>query len=117
MTEKTANSSRSATIYQSLYLANLLLLPGVSFLALLWCFFTKKTNTISQKAHLYRAIQLPVLAGIILAIVPTAVLLLAQDFNAMLMIVIIYFVTFHAGFVLIGMLNLSRAMSEKPPLF
>jgi hypothetical protein len=110
-------NGRDAIIYQSLFLMNLLLIPGVSFLVLLWLFVKRKNQQGWQRIHLYRSIQLSVLAGFIIIIVPLIVLLTTNAFEASLMVMIIYFVTMHAAFVLLGMLNISRAMAKKLPLF
>ena len=69
------------------------------------------------KIHLIRSIQLSVLAGILLAVVPLLVIYFSSQIEASIMVGLIYFVTLHAGFILIGMLNLSRAMAMKLPVF
>lgn len=112
-----SKDGRDAIVYQSLFLMNLLLIPGLSFLILLWL-FTKKSKRLSwQRIHLYRSVQLSVLAGFFIIAIPLIVLVTTNAFDASLMVMIIYFVTMHAAFVLLGMLNLSRAMARKLPLF
>lgn len=108
---------RAAIIYQSLYLMNLLIIPGLSFLALLWLFYKRKEKLGWQRIHLYRSVQLSLLAGFFIIIIPVIVLVTTNAFEASLMVMIIYFVTMHTAFVLLGMLNLSRAMANKLPLF
>lgn len=111
------SSLHSATVYQSLYLMNLLLLPGFSFFALLW-FFNKNKQTIGwQRIHLYRAIQLSVIAGVLLVLVPLIVIYGGSEFEASVMVMLVYFVTIHALLVLLGMFNISRAMAKKLPIF
>jgi len=108
-----------AIIMQSLYLSNLLLVPGLSFLVMLYLFFRDK-NMLPRgvaKIHLYRAIQLTIIAGIFLVILPGIALIMAYDFQTSLMLSLVYFVTIHAFFVLLGMLNLTKAMVNKPPIF
>lgn len=121
MSVRTPSSTRSAIIYQSLYLINLLLLPGIAFFILLWLWFTKEKSPQRMarwvRVHLIRTIQLSLAVGIFLIIIPMIVMVISPEFDASLMVMIIYFVTLHAGFVLIGMLNLSRAMAKKLPLF
>lgn len=113
--------AQPAIISHSLYLANLLLLPGVSFLILIWLLISdnKSNNPLSRwnRIHLIRAIQLSVVAGIFLIIIPSLFVLASQNIDTSLMVLIVYFVTIHAGFVLVGMFNLSRAMAKKNPLF
>ena len=115
LTNKQAKQ-RSAVIYQSLYLTNLLLVPGVSFLLLLWLFVKYQQQPGWQRIHLYRAMQLSLLAGFALAVLPLSILFF-QPVESTWMVLVLYFVTMHAALVLIGMLNLSRAMSRKLPLF
>jgi hypothetical protein len=130
-------SGKFAVIYQSLYLANLLLLPGIFFFVLLYYFRQYKLNNshngvsaeqeLNQrirkrnlgigKVHLIRTIQLSVMAGIFLAVIPLLVIYFTDQLQTSIMVGLIYFVTLHAGFVLLGMFNLSRAMANKLPIF
>lgn len=117
MITKVPSSTRTAIFYQSLYLANLLLLPGICFFILLWLFYQHHYQTHWQKIHLIRALQLSITAGIAIVIIPLIVVLFSTQFSKSVMIMLFYIITFHAGFVLIGMLNLSRAMAKKLPIF
>jgi len=110
-------SKRRAIIYQSLYLSNLLLVPGLSFAALLWLFVKHKQFKGLSKIHLYRAFQLSVAAGIFIIIIPLLIILLSNAFEASIMVMLVYFVTIHAAFVMIGMFNIARAMAGKLPYF
>jgi len=117
-----------------MYLANLLLLPGICFLVLVYFYFkycshsATKNHEINQKGpvknirgmgkiHLIRSIQLSLLAGFVLVIIPLTVVFFSSQQDASIMVALFYFVTLHASFVLIGMFNLSRAMAKKLPLF
>lgn len=125
-------SGRFAVICQSLYLANLLLLPGVFFFVLVYYLRQYQqqklnnevgSNNVRQKnlgignIHLIRSIQLSILAGVLLVVVPLIVIYFSSQLQASIMVGLVYFVTLHAGFVLIGMFNLSRAMAKKLPIF
>ncbi len=131
-------SGKFAVICQSLYLANLLLVPGLFFLVLIYYYNQLKQqqkvmndsddNVLVNRAvqlknlgigkiHLIRSIQLSVLAGILLAIIPLTIIYFSSELQTSIMVGLIYFVTLHAGFVLIGMFNLSRAMAKKLPIF
>ncbi|MEY8214851.1 MAG: hypothetical protein RPR97_10280 [Colwellia sp.] len=132
-----SSSGKFAVICQSLYLANLLLLPGIFFLVLLYYYRQYQQQKILDegiegqgqnnkirlrnlgigKIHLIRSIQLSIFAGILLAVVPLIVIYFTSQLETSIMVGLVYFVTLHAGFVLIGMLNLSRAMAKKLPLF
>ncbi len=104
-------------IAQSLYLANLLLLPGLSFLVLLHYFMKHKSHYGVARIHLYRSMQLCILNGILLAVIPLIYIFISASFSAALMVTIFYFVCMHSIFVLIGMFNLSRALVSKLPIF
>jgi len=131
-------SGKFAVICQSLYLANLLLVPGLFFLVLIYYYNQYKQhqkvkdnladdsvanrsiqlkNLGIGKIHLIRSIQLSVLAGLLLAVIPLTVIYFSSQLQTSIMVGLIYFVTLHAGFVLIGMFNLSRAMAKKLPIF
>lgn len=114
--QNTQNKQRFAVICQSLYLTNLLLMPGLSFLLLLWLFVKHKKQPGWQRIHLYRAVQCSLLAGIALVGLPL-ILLFFRPGESTWMILLLYFITMHAALVLMGILNLSRAMSKKLPLF
>ena len=137
MNRNPRSSGKFSIICQSFYLANLLILPGIFFLVLLYYYrqysqldalnesgeCRGEDNEIRMrtlgigKIHLIRSIQLSVLAGILLAVVPLLVIYFSSQIEASIMVGFIYFVTLHAGFILIGMLNLSRAMAMKLPVF
>ncbi len=121
---KSNQDNQFAIIYQSLYLANLLLLPVISFLALIY-YFHKANQENPQgfylsrfnRIHLYRCIQISALAGVLLCVAPVSYIFYSAQFSASVMVTVFYFVTFYACFVLIGMLNLARAMAKKLPVF
>jgi len=108
---------RSAIIYQSLYLINLLLLPGIAFVVLLWLFKKQHKQFGWQKIHLFRSVQLSFLAGFFMIIMPLFIIYFAKQFEAAILIVVVYFISVHAFFVMLGMLNIARAMSRKLPVF
>lgn len=111
----------SSITYPSLYLANLLIFPIIAFILIIYFFTRLKKLTPKHSAitriHAIRSLQLTVCSGVLLLIIPAVILLLAKDINISLMAMIIYFISLHTGFVLIGMLNLARAMSNKLPIF
>jgi hypothetical protein len=121
---QTNRNNKFAILYQSLYLANLLLLPVISFLALIYYFHKVTQGTSAElhlsrfnKIHLYRCIQISALAGVLLGIAPIVYIFYSAQFSSSVMIVIFYFIVMHACFVLLGMLNLARAMAYKLPIF
>lgn len=121
---KSNQQNKPAIIYQSLYLSNLLLVPIVSFILLVFYLYRAKAKRLQDKPlsnfnriHLIRSIQISALAGLMLGVVPIFYILYSDQFSSSVMVAIFYFVTLHTGFVLIGMLNLARAMAKKLPLF
>lgn len=120
---KSNQQNKPAIIYQSLYLSNLLLIPLGSFLVLLYYYFQNKSKNHPEKisnynrVHLIRSIQVSALAGLMLGVAPVFYIFFSEQFDVSIMITIFYFVTLHTCFVLIGMLNLARAMARKLPIF
>jgi len=118
MNNKKEREKRLAIIYQSLYLANLLLLPGISFMVLLWYFYKQHKISINwYTIHLYRAVQLSLCAGLLLIVLPATYIFIDGEYTVSVMVMLVYFVTLHTLFVLLGMLNIARAMARKAPLF
>jgi hypothetical protein len=114
---KSNQHNKPAIVYQSLYLSNLLLVPAISFFLLVYYLYQDKPRSNFTRIHLIRCIQISALAGLILGIAPIFYIFYSEEFGSSVMVSIFYFVTLHTGFVLIGMLNLARAMSKKLPLF
>ena len=121
---KSSLNNKPAIIYQSLYLSNLLLIPIGSFFLLIYYLYQTQPNRVKPKAitnfnkiHLFRSVQISALAGIMLGVAPIFYIFYSAQFGVSVMITVFYFVTLHACFVLIGMLNLARAMANKLPIF
>jgi hypothetical protein len=121
---KSNQQNKPSIIYQSLYLSNLLLAPLVSFLLLFYYLYQTRTTQLKPKfisnfnrIHLIRSIQISALAGLMLGVAPIFYMFFSEQFDVSIMITIFYFVTLHACFVLLGMLNLARAMAHKLPVF
>jgi len=114
---KSSHQCKLAIIYQSLYLANLLLVPVLSFILLLFYLSQNKSLSNFNRIHLIRSIQISIFAGFMLGIAPTFYIFYSAQFDISVILSIFYFVILHVAFVLIGIFNLSRAMSRKLPLF
>lgn len=117
MSQDNKGAKNISVIAESLYLANLLLLPGISFLALLWLLRQSTAVNNITRIHLYRTIQLTCLAGLFLVVIPLLAIFTMQNYQVSIMISLVYFVTIHALFVLLGMINLTKAMVNKLPIF
>lgn len=105
--------TRLAITAQSLYLANLLILPGIAFAVLCWFWFTRrKTAGPVARNHLDTAFFGSLLAGVLLVCVNILIVLLGGLGNpATWVVLILYFTTAHAALVLAGMVALTRALA------
>jgi uncharacterized Tic20 family protein len=102
-----------AVAAESLYLANLLLAPGLAFAALLWLYLSRRREaTPLAAAHLDQTVSASVWAGILLIGVNGAILLVG-GYNGpnVWTVVIVYFTVFHSTLVVLGILGLARAMA------
>jgi hypothetical protein len=98
---------------ESLYLANLLLAPGLAFAALLWLYLSRRREaTPLAVAHLDQTVSASVWAGILLIGVNGAILLVGgYDGPNVWTVVIVYFTVFHSTLVVLGILGLAKAMA------
>ncbi|MBU1691297.1 MAG: hypothetical protein KKD65_11250 [Gammaproteobacteria bacterium] len=98
---------------ETLYLANLLLAPGLAFLILLWLYFKRSANMPALAlCHLRQALSASVWAGTLLVIANLLIILLGgYAAPNTWVIVIIYFTTCHSTLVLLGVLGLAKAMA------
>ena len=102
-----------AVAAEVLYLANLLLVPGLAFLVLIWLYLRdRNTAPPLARCHLAQTMSASIWAGIMLVVVNVLIVFLGgYDSPNTWMIVIIYFTTVHASLVLLGTLGLARAMA------
>jgi hypothetical protein len=102
-----------ATLAEGLYLANLLILPGIGFLALvvLWWRVRGRCPPLAS-AHLSQTLSGGLWAGVLLVIANGAILLLGgYDGPYVWLVVITYFTVCHAALVMLGALGLAKAMA------
>jgi uncharacterized Tic20 family protein len=111
-----------AILAESLFLANLLVLPGLSFLALAWLFLRHaRTAPALAQNHLYQAFSASLWAGVLLVLINLVIILLGgyRGIHTWV-IVILYFTFVHSTLVIVGMVGLAKAMSGQSwtmPLF
>jgi hypothetical protein len=109
----TAPGQTLAILAESLYLANLLLAPGLAFIVLLYL-YRKHSITAPPLAacHLRQTLSASLWAGMLLIIVNLLILLLGgyQGITAWLL-VILYFTVCHTTLVLLGIFGLAKAMA------
>jgi uncharacterized Tic20 family protein len=98
---------------ESLYLANLLLAPGLAFAALLWLYLSRRREAAPlAAAHLDQTVSASVWAGVLLIGVNGAILLVGgYDGPNVWTVVIVYFTVFHSTLVVLGILGLAKAMA------
>ncbi len=111
-----------AVLAEALYLANLLLLPGLAFAALAWLYLRRHgaAPRLAQ-AHLSQALSASLWAGVLLVLVNLAIILFGGYRGVHTwVIVILYFTFIHSTLVILGMVGLAKAMSGQGwtmPLF
>ena len=105
-----------AVAAESLYLINLLLLPGLGFLLLLWLFFHHRNSAPPlARVHLRQTMSASLWAGALLIFANLLIVVLGGYQAAWTwIIVILYFTTVHATLVLLGILGLARALAGQP---
>ena len=105
-----------AVTAESLYLINLLLLPGLGFLLLLWLFFRHRDSAPPlARVHLRQTMSASLWAGALLILANLLIVVLGGYQTAWTwIIVILYFTTVHATLVLLGILGLARALAGQP---
>ena len=108
-----------AVLAEVLYLANLLLLPGIAFLALLVLYYRNISHAPALPAcHLRQTVSAGLWAGALLVVANLGIVLLGGYRSPHTwVVVIIYFTTIHSTLVLLGVLGLARAMAGQPYRF
>jgi hypothetical protein len=102
-----------AVAAETLYLVNLLLLPGLAFVVLLLVYIRNiKPAPELARCHLRQTLSASLWAGGLLLVANASILLLGgyRSPNTW-MVVIIYFTTCHATLVLLGVMGLAKAMA------
>lgn len=101
---------------ESLYLANLLVIPGLCFVILMWLYFKHRSSAPPLAlCHLRQTVSASLWAGALLVIANGVIVALGgYDAGYTWMVVITYFTTAHATLVLLGMFGLSKAMAGQP---
>jgi len=107
------NEQTIAVTAEVLYLANLLLLPGLAFLALLALWVVhRRTAAPLARCHLRQAVSASLWAGGLLIVANALIILLGGYHQPSTWVVaILYFTIFHSTLVLLGVLGLARAMA------
>lgn len=102
-----------ATTAEALYLANLLIMPGLAFLVLVAIYLRRRREAPPLAlAHLQQTLSASLWAGALLVLV-NALILAAGGYGGVWtwVVVIIYFTVCHATLVLLGVVGLTKAMA------
>ena len=108
-----------AVVAESLYLANLLIAPGVAFLMIAWLWLTRRTATTALgRNHLHQAFAVSLWGGALLVLVCVAVVATLGLTSAWTWtLVILYFTCIHSTLVVFGILGLSKALAGQPYVY
>lgn len=107
------DDAATAVQAEALYLINLLLMPGLAFVGLLWL-ARRHTGSANQltRCHMKQTIVASLWAGALLTVVSLAIVFLGGLHTpATWVLLILYFTCCHAVLVLFGVLGLARAMA------
>lgn len=104
---------RLAVMAEALYLANLLVLPGIAFAALLWLWLQHKDSAPPlARQHLLQALWASVVSGVLIVCLSVGLVALGGWHQPWTWVVVItYFVCVHGMLVLLGMFALAKAMA------
>lgn len=108
-----------AVTAEALYLANLLLMPGLCFIILLRLYFRHRASAPPLAVcHLRQTVSASIWAGVLLVIANFAIFLLGGYTSANTWTVaIVYFTTCHSTLVLLGIFGLAKAMAGQKYVF
>jgi hypothetical protein len=107
-----------AVIAESLFLANLLLAPGLAFAVIAWLWFGKQAAPPLARCHLDQAFWVSLWGGLLIVVASSAILLLGGfDWEWTWVAVILYFTCVHSTLVVFGALGLAKAMAGRPYVY
>ena len=104
-----------AVIAEALFLINLMLLPGIAFLVLvaLWLRHGDHPDPLVRN-HLRQTVVTCIWGGGLLVSISVAIFVLGGFDNPWSWVIgVLYFVLFHAGLILLGVLGLVRAINGR----
>jgi uncharacterized Tic20 family protein len=102
-----------AVAAESLYLLNLLVLPGIAFFILTWLYLKYENNSPALAAcHLRQSFSASIWAGLLLLFL-TSVVFFAGGYNSpyLWVTMILYFTICHSSLILLGIFALVKALA------
>jgi uncharacterized Tic20 family protein len=113
-TEPQVPGQALAVVAESLYLANLLILPGIAFVALFWLWRKHREAPMLARNHLKQTFFVSLWGGLLISTLTAAFIALGGLHWAWTwVLVILYFTCVHSLLVLLGMFGLARALAGK----
>lgn len=108
-----------AVAAESLFLVNLMLAPGLAFLAIVWLWLKRRKDAPPlARCHLDQTFYVSLWGGVLLVAANAALLLVfGWDWEWTWVFVIMYFTCVHSTLILLGMLGLAKAMAGKPYVY
>jgi hypothetical protein len=111
-----------AVTAEALYLVNLMLAPGLGFLAIAWLWLKHRGDTTPlpplARCHLDQTFFVSLWGGALLGVASTILLVVfGWDWEWTWVFVILYFTCVHSSLILLGMLGLAKAMAGKPYVY
>ena len=109
-------SARDIAVWaESLFLANLLVAPGLAFLALWWLSKRPGADEPLARGHCRQTMAASIFAGVLLVIVNLLIIIMGgYDQPSTWVVVILYFTTCHSALILLGVLGLVKALAAQP---
>lgn len=106
----------TAVAAEALYLANLMLIPGLGFVVLLVLWWRERERAPElARGHLRQTVAASLWAGVLLVAANIAIILLGgYDSAYTWIVVVLYFTTCHSTLIFCGAIGLSRALAGKP---
>ena len=107
------NGRKLAVIAEALYLANLLLIPGISFAILCWLWLRNRhCASALARQHLKQTTFVSLYGGLLIVTLSTIFIGLGGlHWEWTWVVVIMYFTCIHSTLVLFGMFGLAKAMA------
>ena len=107
---------RLAVWAETLYLLNLLVIPGLAFLLLCWLYWRRHADAPPLARHHLRLTLIASLAAGVLLVLVNGLIILLGGYQAgsTWVIVVLYFTVIHSSLVLLGAYGLIKAMNGQP---
>lgn len=99
------------------YLLNLLVLPVIGFVILLWMSIRPSGANELRRAHTRAAFYMSVIGFVLISSGVAFSWMFFADVGHFGTFALVWAIALHTGFVLWGMVSLAQAMSDKKPLF